>query len=153
MLSTLALIVPGIVEAQTQYATKGLEGVDIVVEAFDKGPELGFSRQDVESQVLVAIKRDLPKLPVGKQFTAYIYVRITAVPIAGGIAAYVEVELRRPMHILRENQTDTNMFSVSSTWDSGAVLSSHTSTIRARIFEEISEDLTQFAAIYYHQNP
>src|SRR5580704_1237191 len=137
VLSFLALLIALSPAANAQNRTKGLEGVDIVVESFDKVPDLGFSQKDVESQALVAIKRDLPKLPVGKSFGAYIYVRITAVTIDGGVAVFVGVELKRPSHILRENLTDTNMFVVSSTWDKGTILTGPASTMRARVFEDI----------------
>ena len=112
MLSALAVIVPGIVKAQTPR--KGLKASISLSKRFDNGPDLGFSREDVEPHVLVAIKRDLPKLPVGKRFTAYIYVRLTSVNITGWVASFVEVQLRRPMHILRENYTDTNMLVLGS---------------------------------------
>jgi hypothetical protein len=149
----IALSIPGIVNAQNQDATKGLEGIDIVIEGFNKDVDLGFSPQDVDSQVLVAIKRDLPKLPVGKRFAAYIYVRITTITITGGYASNVSVELRRLSHISRENQTDTGILVVGAVWQKGAILSGTASTIRSRIFEEINEELTAFAADYYRENP
>jgi len=151
MLSALALIIPGIVKAQNR--TKGLEGIDIAVEDFDKVPGLELSEKDVESQTLVAIKRNIPKLPVGKQFAAYIYVRITPVTVDGGVAVFVLVDLKRPSHILRENGTDTNIFALGSTWNKGTILVGPSSTIRSRIFETISEHMTQFAADYYRENP
>jgi hypothetical protein len=143
---------PGIAKAQYEDATTGLEGVDIVIEHFNKDVNFGFTQQDVESQVLVAIKRDLPKLAVGKRFGAYIYVRITPLVINGGFASNVSVQLRRPSHIFRENKTDTGISATATVWDKGAILSGPASTIRAQIFEEISEDLTQFAADYYRDD-
>jgi hypothetical protein len=152
ILSALVVIAPGIINAQNPDATKGLEGIDIVVEHFNK-VDLGFSREDVESQVLVGIKRDLPKLPVGKQYTAYIYVRISGIAINGGFVANVSVQLRRPSRILRENQTDTGIFVIGTVWDKGAILAGPASTIHSQISEEISEGLTEFAANYYRENP
>jgi hypothetical protein len=149
----IALNIPGIVNAQNPDATKGLEGIDIVVEGFNKDVDLGFSPQDVDSQVLVAIKRDIPKLPVGKRFGAYIYVRITSITIPGGFASNVSVQLRRLSHIIRENQTDTGILVVATLWEKGSILSGSASTIRSRIFEEINEELTEFAANYYRENP
>jgi hypothetical protein len=42
---------------------------------------------------------------------------------------------------------------IATVWEKGAILSGTASNIRSRIFEEISEDLTLFAADYYRENP
>ncbi|MGB8494225.1 MAG: hypothetical protein WCE53_07510, partial [Candidatus Acidiferrum sp.] len=81
---------------------KELTQASIVVEELDKtAQDIGLSRETLESQTLVGLKRDLPKLKISKDASPYVYVHVLAVEAGPDrVAVYVDIKVNRPVKIL-----------------------------------------------------
>lgn len=132
---------------------KNLTQLTIVAEALDADSErLGLTTALLESQALVAVKRDMPKIIV-KQTASYIYIRVTTIQIgSGNCAVSLEVQLYRPVSVL----SDDGMFITSTlgaVWEQSAILSGSDSHMQSRVLDDVSAKITSLAADYYKANP
>jgi hypothetical protein len=110
----------------------------------------------LESQTLVALKRDIPRLQINKTASAIFYVNIiaaegkTASPYVG---VCLSIELSRQVKVLGDDgQTEVGR-GFATVWDTAYLLGGGKEDMAARIREKLSELITQFAAAYYRQNP
>lgn len=144
-------ITPGPTKAQN---LRGLTGVKILVEELtDESKSLGLTSQSVRDHVLVALKRDIPKLKVSDTLSPYVYVRITSLIFGVNndfVASNIEVHLKRPVLI---GETPDLIAVKATVWDKEALMTDSTTNMASRINNEISNILTMFAADYYKDNP
>jgi hypothetical protein len=146
------LLIPELISAQAK-PLKDLEQLGIVIESLGK-PEkdVGLSVQSLESQVLAALKRDLPNLKVENSMGSYVSVRITSIELEFGFAVFVSVELYRPAKILRDKDKSEITHTLASVWDKGTILTGPQSSMVSRVHEALSKEITELAADYHRQN-
>jgi hypothetical protein len=144
--------IPDLASAQAK-PLKDLERLDIVIEGLEK-PEkdMGLSVESLESQVLAALKRDLPNLKVEKSMGSYVSVRITSIELEFGYAVFASVGLYRPAKILRDKDKSEITHTLVSVWDKGIILTGPPDSMASRVRETISKEITELAADYHRQN-
>jgi hypothetical protein len=133
---------------------KGLNQVRIVIEELNQDAKItGLSRETLESIVLVALKRDLPRLRTDNSARSYVYVNVTVGdPGAGQSIAFVSVELHRPVKVIRDDDSETEMVFGTTVWKKGDLLFGPSYEMASRVSDKIGEEITQLAADYYRQN-
>jgi hypothetical protein len=141
-------------KAQAINPLKGLHRVSIVIENIGKeGQDIHLDKQDLQSQTLVALRRDIPTLKINSESTPYVYVNIVgARSSGGGYAFFVHVGVCRPALIL-DDDANVVMKAIPEVWDSGIILTGDPDTMAGRIRQVVSDKITEFAADYYKQNP
>ena len=149
--------------SQEAKPLKDLRQVRIVVEHFNTSDRtLGLSETQLESQVLVGLKRNISRLSIDENTPSYVYVNITVVMeytnngLKLGPAVFVRTELKRPVFILSDDYKTTRTIIGSDyacVWDSGSLLSGPRDGMARRVPNEIDNHLIKFAADYYRQNP
>jgi hypothetical protein len=142
---------------------KGLQRIDVLVEALNKVDDsMGSNRESLRDQILVALKRDIPKLKIVDTFTGIgpvtseLYLQITSFQafknsVADRIATFVELSLKRPALIIGDD--GTKYFATATVWEKGTLVHDSIDHMSSRIRDQISQDMTAFAAEYYKQNP
>lgn len=121
--------------------------------------EAGLSVESLESQALVAIRRDIPSLIVTNDEIPYLRIivpvlQVKQVKMIDGFAAAVEAKLYRPARILSDDLGHELGFQTVGVWNSGAVLLvGNSQTIAGQVRDAIDSILKQFAADYYRHNP
>ncbi len=125
----------------------------VVVKTLDADAKaLGLSKKSLESQILVGLRRDIPRLAIRESSSPYLYLQVTVVRATyegggeGGFAAFVSLEMKRPVTIL-------GAWTVATVWSDGVLLFGSREYIRQQVKDSIDEKLTEFAADYYRQNP
>lgn len=140
-------------KAQAINPLKGLHRVSIVIENIGKeGQDIHLDKQDLQSQTLVALRRDIPTLKINSESTPYVYVNIVGVKSGGGCAFFVHVGISRPALILDDDE-NVVLKALPEVWASGAILTGEPDTMAGRIRQVVSDKITEFAADYYKQNP
>jgi hypothetical protein len=134
---------------------KELTQASIVVEQLEKtAKDIGLSEETLESQTLVGLKRDLPKLKISKDASPYVYVNVLAVEAGPDrVAVYVNIKVNRPVKILRDWSNSEVTGTVATVWNKGRLLAGPKYDMASRIREAISELTTKLAAAYYRDNP
>ncbi len=120
---------------------------------------VGLSKENLESQLLVGLRRDIPKLAIRESALPNLYLNVNVLrdtTVGGrdlGFSACVSLKMVRPV-MLREDVGVGEVTLVMATlWDMGALLASSRRSIRQQVRDSIDEKLTEFAADYYRQNP
>lgn len=140
---------------------KDLQRISIVVESLGtRGRSLGLSISQLESKVLVGLKRNIPRLTISKDAPSYIYVNVNSISdtTAGGrylgFSIYVDVQLYRPVAILSNDfQTSIGVITVASVWNDGRLMGGPKRQAAEAVNRALDRVLTTFAADYYRQNP
>ena len=140
---------------------KDLNQVAIVIQNLNSGEKsLGISERQLESQVLVGLKRDIPRLVITENASSIISVNVTALrnTTTGGreigYAFFLRLELVRPAIILSDDYQTRIKFADAPVWNRGYLqVGSPVQRITGDIRERIDRFLTDFAADYYRQNP
>ena len=119
---------------------------------------LGFSRKSLESQMLVGLRRDIPRLAIRESARPFLYLivnvgRLTSGTQERGFAACVSLEMKRPVTILEDGGIGEVTFALATVWDRGTLLGGSRRDMRQQVKDSIDELLTEFAADYYRQNP
>lgn len=166
MSRAVVLIVLLILVAGTQLASaqelKELGEVKIVVEPLDPDARAArLTKSNLESQTLVALKRDIPRLTVRGGAFPYIYINLVVIRqklVSGREMAYfacLSVFLMRPVDILPDSIIDGDPVhsTLASVWSKGKVLSAAKEDMAQFVRESLDELLTEFAADYYRDNP
>ena len=141
---------------------KGLQNIGILIEDLDKeAANIGLTSESLRDQILVALKRDIPKLKIDSSpfpLRSYVHLQITSAPIltyagqvALGDAAFVLMSLERPTKIIGDDGTE--YVAAVSAWKTGVILHDSFAEMPSSIREKISEAMTRLAAEYYKQNP
>lgn len=119
---------------------------------------VGLSRKSLESQMLVGLRRDIPKLAVRESARPALYLVVTVLSTRIGgkdvaFAAVVRLQMMRPVTILEDVGVGEVTFVMATVWDIGTVLTGSRRSMRQQVKDEIDELFTEFAADYYRQNP
>ncbi|HJZ64111.1 MAG TPA: hypothetical protein VKD70_07330 [Candidatus Acidoferrum sp.] len=140
--------------AQSCYAqTKGLKQVKIVVEDLNEQTQsTGLSESEIKSVVLVALKRDMPKLQVSSDAVSYVYVNINclSVPPSGRVCNLI-VDLHRPVMVLDEDGSPIQR-DMTAVWTRSMLLTNEVSAMGQSLRDSINRLLTMLAADYYSEN-
>jgi hypothetical protein len=133
---------------------KDLRQVHITVETINKEEQksIGLSEEAVESQTLVALKRDMPKLDVNKTAPSSVYVNINTIELTNALVVDLSIKLRRPARVLRDDSSEIGT-TFATVWGRSVLLTGGQQDMASRIREEISEMITELAAAYYGENP
>jgi hypothetical protein len=120
---------------------------------------LGLSRKSFESQMLVGLRRDIPRLAVRERAMPYLYLNVIVMrekTVGGteiGFSACVSLEMKRPVTIQEDVGVGEVTFAMATVWDKGSLVVGSRRSIRQQVKDSIDEKLTAFAADYYRQNP
>jgi hypothetical protein len=123
------------------------------------GKTIGLSEKSLESQMLVGLRRDIPRLAVRENARPYLYLNVNVgrLTIDGGreigFSACVSLQMVRPVWIQEDVGFDEVTFTMATVWDKATHVAGTRRDIRQLVKESIDEALTQFAADYYRQNP
>jgi hypothetical protein len=138
-----------------QQELTGLQRIHIVIENLDKETaDMGLNEKSLRDQILVALKRDIPKITIVDTLGAssFVYLQITSLLTATkGAAACVVVSLERPVQIIRDD--GSKYLSIAEVWKEGHIELGPVDHMPSRIRDRINEAMTAFAAEYYKQNP
>ena len=162
-IGSIAIVLLASLQCEPQETMVGLTRLrqtSIVVESLDADAKtLGFSIKSLESQMLVGLRRDIPKLAVRESALPTLYVKVLALSeiyAAGqksGFCVFVSLRMVRPVTILEDVGFGEVTFDLAKVWDEGSIVSGPPSSIRQQLKNSIDEKLTQFAADHYRQNP
>ena len=154
ILLVILLVASQRTNAESKNALKGVTQLGILVENLDQQSQrIGLTSALLESQALVAVKRDMPKVTVQNidDASTYIYISIIALPTtAGGSAITVLVELKRPVFVPTGENTPSLI--IATVWEKQTLLTGNNYDMESRIMAEINEKITLLAAAYYKAN-
>jgi hypothetical protein len=137
-------------ESTKCQAFKGLQRIDILVEKVNES--IGLNHESLKDQILVALKRDIPKLKIDESSRSWVYLQITSFQtVQTGVATCVHVSLRRPARIIGDD--GEQYFTIVTTWEKETLIYGSIDRMPSSIRDEINESMTEFAAEYYKQNP
>jgi hypothetical protein len=157
---------PELMKTQASQALgdfKGLHRVAIAIERLSKADEdMGLTRDSLKDQILVALRRDIPKLeiisgdtsessahPAGAMAT--VYLAITSGHFGKNVASHVQIELLRGVEIIGDD--GAKYFAVATVWSDGGLGIDSVEQMPSRIRDRISQAMTAFAAEYYKEKP
>ncbi len=162
-IGSIAIVLLASLQCEPQETKAGpltkLRQISIVVEPLSvHAKTLGLSKKSLESQMLVGLRRDIPKLAVRESAipTLYLVVTVLSTRIGGknvAFAAVFTLQMKRPVTILEDVGVGDVTFAMATVWDIGTLLTGSRTSIRQQVKDEIDELLTEFAADYYRQNP
>ena len=161
---SIAIVLLAGVQCEPQETKVGpltsLRQTAILVETLSAAAKtVGLSRKSLESQVLVGLRRDIPRLAVRESAIPVLYLVVTVLQdrTVGerdlGFSVFVELKMVRPVTILEDVGFGEVTFAQAPVWERGKILGGPRSSIRQQVKDEIDEKLTAFAADYYRQNP
>ena len=138
-----------------------LRGVSIVIgDLSTDGRGLGFSRSQLESQVLVGLKRNIPRLTIERNAISTVNLNVLVLrdrEVSGrdiGLTAYIFLSLERPVVIFSDDyKSSLGGFTLATVWRMGLLISGPSQSSREQVRDALDRTLTRFAADYYRQNP
>src|SRR4029077_4392061 len=124
------------------------------VEMSEYGKSIGITDEIIGNQLLVGIKRDLPRVQlVHDQTSSRILISVGCVEATQGLAVCeIRIELKRPALIHLDDGTLTEQ-SLATVWMRHQVSSAGSAEMAEHVRQFLSQSLTEFAADYYNQNP
>ncbi len=138
---------------------KSLRQTRIVVETLNADAKtLGLSIESLESQMLVGLRRDIPRLAVRESALPSLYLQVTVAretTVGGresGFSACVSLEMLRPVTILEDVGFGEVTFAQAVVWSKNVLLAGSRTSMHRQVKDEIDKKLTAFAADYYRQN-
>ena len=134
---------------------KGLRRLSIIVEDTGiAGQHIHLTSQDLESQVLVGLRRDVPGLKIIPHSYPYFYVSVVGVEDQFGCAFYIHVGVSRPTRILDDDSVEVAQ-GIAEVWGagSGMIYTGNRDLMASKLREYLNTQITNFAADYYKQNP
>ena len=149
-----ALILHSLVPCSSHgQGLEGLNAVHVVIEDVEKaGTDIGLFPEALQFQILVGLKRDLPRLKITPRSLSMVYLSLTVVGDPNtGVSVYVTTQLKRPAQIVRDDNSE-GKFTLATVWNKGYLLSGPGYGMASRVREVISNQMTEFAADYYKQN-
>ncbi len=139
---------------------KSLSQTSILVEDLTAdGKTIGLSKKSLESQMLVGLRRDIPRLAVRENAHPYLYLNVNLGRLTTeggqvlGFSACVSLQMKRPVWIQEDVGFDEVTFTMATVWEKATHVAGTRRDIRQLVKESIDEALTLFAADYYRQNP
>jgi hypothetical protein len=120
---------------------------------------LGLSVKSLESQMLVGLRRDIPRLAVRESAIPYLYLNLNVLrntTVGGtetGFSVCVSLQMKRIVMIQDDVADGEVTLAMAVVWHRGSLLGGSRRSIRQQVRDSIDEKLTEFAADYYRQNP
>lgn len=154
LLLLFSLICTGSVFAQ-DTPLKKLTKINLsYVEMSEYGKSIGITDEIVGNQLLVGIKRDLPRVQLVDDHTSSrILISVGCVEATQGLAVCeIRIELKRPPLIHLDDGTLAEQ-SLVTVWERHQVSSAGSAEMAEHVRQFLSQSLTKFAADYYKQNP
>jgi hypothetical protein len=129
----------------------------IVEEVSTDARKAGITESDLEVQTLVALKRSIPAVTIraGGPFIGITVTVLENKPVVGqslGYAAYVYVDVARPVMILSDDGNSIPISLAATVWDKGTLVTGTRSDIAGQVKDVLDLFLTQFSVDYYKQN-
>ena len=164
-IGSIAIVLLASLQCEPQETKLGpltrLRQTAIVVESLNADAKtLGLSRKSFESQMLVGLRRDIPRLAVRESGPPYLYLRVNVGRLRMergrevGFSACVSLQMARAVTILEDvGVGDVVTMDFGRVWDRTELVAESPSNIRQLVKDSIDELLTEFAADYYRQNP
>jgi hypothetical protein len=123
------------------------------VEMNEYGKSIGITDEVLGNQLLVGIKRDLPRVQlVHDQTSSRILISVGCVEATQGLAVCeIIIELKRPALIHLDDSTLAEQ-SLATVWMRHQVISTGSAEMIEQVRQFLSQSLTEFAADYYKQN-
>ena len=118
------------------------------------GKSIGITDDVLGNQLLVGIKRDLPRVQlVHDKTSSLILISVGCVEATQGLAVCeTRIELKRPTLIHLDDGALAEQ-SLATVWMRHQVTSAGSAVMAEQVREFLSQSLTEFAADYYMQNP
>jgi hypothetical protein len=127
----------------------------MIEELHHNDEEMGLTRESLTDVILVALKRDVPKLKIAdspEALASAFDVRITSARIDDyTMSTFVELSILRPVEISGDN--GRKIHAGVPVWSDGKMLAGPTYEMASRILEYLNQCLTEFAAQYHKDNP
>ena len=163
-IGSIALVLLASLQGEAQETNVGpltsLRQTNIVVEPLNEAAKtVGLSKENLESQLLVGLRRDIPRLTVRESAVPVLYLQVTALQetnVGGqesGFSVSVLLGMLRPVMIREDVGVGEVTFTMATVWWKTALLVGSRTSMRKQVKDEINEKLTEFAADYYRQNP
>ena len=163
-IGSIAIVLLASLQCEPQETKVGpltrLRQTSIVAETLHEDAKtLGLSIKSLESQVLVGLRRDIPRLTVRESAVPVLYLQVTALQetnVGGqesGFSVSVLLGMLRPVMIREDVGVGEVTFTMATVWWKTALLVGSRTSMRKQVKDEINEKLTEFAADYYRQNP
>lgn len=148
--SILFLASPSQLRAQ---ALKDLNQVEIIVEDPNQiARSFGITTEVLESQTLVALKRDLPNIKItSNPALSFVHITVTAVEAGNGVSVHVSVEVVRPVRIILDDNSEGGKTN-AAVWSKGVLLDGPVYNMGSRVRETLSNKITDLAADYFRQS-
>ena len=163
-IGSIAIVLLASLPCESQETKAGpltsLRQTKIVVEPLNEAAKtVGLSKKNLESQMLVRLRQDIPRLAVRESTFPFLYLQVTVLrdkTVGGrdlGFSACVELSMKRPVTIREDEGIGEVTFDLATIWSRGKILGGPRTSMRQQVKDEIDEQLTEFAADYYRQNP
>src|SRR5262249_34670020 len=135
-----------------------LKSLHIVVnEVSADARKAGITESDLEAQTLAALKRNIPALTI-REGGPFIGITVTVLEnktVGGqplGYAAFVHVDVTRPVMILSDDGNSTPISHPAKVWDKGTLVTGTGNDIAGQVKDVLDLFLIQFSVDYYKQN-
>ncbi len=132
-IGSIAIVLLAGVQCEPQETKVGpltrLRQTSILVEPLNADAKtLGLSKKSLESQMLVGLRRDIPRLAVRESARPFLYLNVTVVrerTVGGqefGFSVFVSLEMVRPVTILEDVGVGEVAVAMVTVWDQGGLL-------------------------------
>ncbi len=164
-IGSIAIVLLATLQCEPQETKVGpltnLRQTSILVESLNEATKaLGLSKVSLESQLLVGLRRDIPRLAVRESARPALYLMVNVsgetTKVRGRVRAFsacVTLQMWRPVTILEDVGVGEVTLTRATVWHRDYLLGGPRRSMRRRVKDEIDEQLTEFAADYYRQNP
>ena len=135
-----------------------LKSLHIVVDEVNADArKAAITESDLEAQTLVALKQNIPTLAI-RESGPFIGISIsvlenkTAVGESLGYAAFVHVDVTRPVMILSDDGNSISISHAAKVWDKGTLVTGARNDIEGQVKDVLDLFLIQFSVDYSKQN-
>jgi hypothetical protein len=135
-----------------------LKSLHVIVEEVNADArKAGITESDLEEQTLAALKRNIPTLTI-REGGPFIGITVTVLEnktVGGqslGYAAFVHVDVTRPVMILSDDGHLIPISHPAKVWDKGTLVTGTRNDIAGQVKDVLDLFLIQFSVDYYKQN-
>ena len=135
-----------------------LKSLHIVVDEVNADArKAAITESDLEAQTLGALKQNIPTLAI-RESGPFIRISVsvlenkTVVGQSLGYAAFVHVDVTRPVMILSDDGNSIPISLAAKVWDKGMLLTGMRKDIAGQVKDVVDLFLIQFSVDYYKQN-
>ena len=163
-IGSIAIVLLASLQCEPQETKEGpltrLRQAVIVVEPLSPAARAAdLSIKSLKSQMLVGLRRDIPKLAVRESARPRLYLLVMVLrdrTVGGrelGFSVCVSLQMWRRVTILEDVGVGEVTSIITTVWSRDGIVTGPRSSIRQQVKDNIAEKLTEFAADYYRQNP